>query len=159
MAGEITQIRVGEHTIGMIGLSDVYTAVKRLNLADEQDIREALLEHARRSNHIPGEAEALYEDALFREYRRFLGEDVAETGGPLEIRVFGPGCMRCEELMRRLMAVLVETDIPADLQHVRDLNKIAELGPLSTPILMINGKVVSAGKVPTPKELKALLQS
>ena len=159
MAGEITQIRVGEHTIGMIGLSDVYTAVRGLGLTGEQDIRAALLEYARRSNHIPDEAEELYEEALLREYRRSLGENVPEAGGPLVIRVFGVGCIRCEELMRRLMAVLVDTDIPADLQHVRDLNKIAELGPLSTPILTINGKVVSAGRVPPPKELKTLLRS
>ena len=45
--------------------------------------------------------------------------------------------------------ILGELNLGADVEHVRDLKKIASYGFVATPGLVINGKLVSTGKVPT----------
>lgn len=157
MSDDITQIVVGDQRIGMIGLTGILKAVKNMQLAGEEKLSDALIEQARKANYIASEAEAMFRDALYREYRRYMGEEVSDMRSSLEVRVFGPGCMRCEELMRRIRAIVAELNRPADLVHVRDLRQIAELGPVATPVLMINGKIVTSGKVPSEADLKALL--
>jgi small redox-active disulfide protein 2 len=73
----------------------------------------------------------------------------------MEIKVLGPGCPRCEEVFKRTIDVLVVLNIPADVQKVTDLKMIAEFGVFATPGLVINGKVVSSGKIPSKEEIEA----
>jgi hypothetical protein len=54
--------------------------------------------------------------------------------------------------------VLQEEGIEADVQHVRDVKEIASYGVLGTPGLVINGEVVSSGRVPSTNDLKNLLR-
>jgi small redox-active disulfide protein 2 len=112
----------------------------------------------RRTNYVADDAEDDYARALLREYRRSLGEKVEEEHGATEIRILGPGCPRCEELMRRVMTVVAELNLPADVQHVRDVKKISDYGVMFTPGLVIDGEVKASGKVPSLKEIKSLLE-
>lgn len=158
MANEVSQIRIGQHQVGLIGLKDALTEVRALALDNAEDIKIEILRRLRQANYISPQIESEYGGALLKEYRRFCGEDIDEGSGVLEIRVLGQGCMRCEELMRRVMAVVAELKLPADVQHIRDLNRIAEYGMVATPGLVINGKLKSVGKMLSLKELKELLQ-
>ncbi len=146
---EIIRIRVGGTKVGLLGLPEIFEQVQGEAPASDTAAAERLAELASKRNYVAPARRAEYAAALFREYRKFRGEEVlAETAGALEIRVLGTGCPNCERLMKEVREVLEERGIDADLEHVRDLREIADYGPLATPALVINGRVVSAGRVP-----------
>ena len=69
------------------------------------------------------------------------------------IRVLGLGCARCNELEKICFNVLAENNIDADIQKISDMKTIAGYGVMSTPGLVINGKVYCSGKLPTKSTL------
>jgi small redox-active disulfide protein 2 len=73
----------------------------------------------------------------------------------MEIKVLGPGCPRCGELERRTKNALAELNVIADVEKISDIKKIMEYGILSTPGLIIDGKVKSSGRIPRSEEIKA----
>ncbi|MEO0080795.1 MAG: thioredoxin family protein [candidate division WOR-3 bacterium] len=75
----------------------------------------------------------------------------------MKVQVLGIGCARCQELEKRVRDTLAEMNIAADVEHVKDLKLFASMGVFMTPGLVIDGKVVSQGKVPSKDELKKLL--
>jgi small redox-active disulfide protein 2 len=157
----VTQISVGGHRIGIIGLKPALEAVAR-EFAErpEVEIKAALMERLGRSNYIVPSAKAAYEAAFFREYKKFMGEPMPEDpAGQIQIRVLGPGCPSCDKLEQDLMAVMTDLKLSADLDHVRDVKEIACYGVMGNPALVINGKVVAAGRVPSKSQLKEWLQT
>ena len=66
----------------------------------------------------------------------------------MSILVAGPGCMNCNKLVQMCQEVVDENGLDAAVDKVTDLNQITALGVMMTPGLIINGKVISAGKVP-----------
>jgi small redox-active disulfide protein 2 len=75
-----------------------------------------------------------------------------------EIKILGPGCARCEALYDNVILALEELGIEASVQKVKDLGQIAALGVISTPGLVVDGRVVSQGKVLSPEEIKEILK-
>ncbi|MBW1895723.1 MAG: thioredoxin family protein [Deltaproteobacteria bacterium] len=75
----------------------------------------------------------------------------------MEIKVLGPGCARCDQLEQDVMEVAAEMNLPASVDHVRDIKEIAGYGVMGTPALVINGKVTSVGIVPTKEQIKTWL--
>ena len=73
----------------------------------------------------------------------------------MEIKILGPGCPRCGELEKRTKKVLSELGVAAEVEKVTDIKRIMESGILSTPGLVIDGKVKSSGRIPRPEEIKA----
>ncbi|MCK7508435.1 MAG: thioredoxin family protein [Desulfobacterales bacterium] len=126
----------------------------------DEEIKAELMTRLGRSNYIVPSAKAAYEAAFFREYKKFIGEPVPEDpAGPLQIKVLGPGCPSCDKLEQDLMAVMAELNLPADLDHVRDVKEIACYGVMGNPALVINGKVVAVGRVPSKNQLKEWLRA
>jgi len=76
-----------------------------------------------------------------------------------EIKVLGPGCPRCEALYSHVIQALEELGLEASVQKVKDLGQIAAHGVLNTPGLVIDGQVVSQGKVLAIEEIKEILKS
>jgi small redox-active disulfide protein 2 len=76
----------------------------------------------------------------------------------MEIRVLGPGCPRCGEVEKRTINALADLNVGADVQKVTDIKKISEYKVFGTPALVINGKVKSSGRIPSPKEIKKWIQ-
>lgn len=158
---EITQIRINNARIGLRDLKDALREVRLKGIKDEEELKRALVEEIRkRKNYIAPSAEAEYKKALFREYRRFMGETVEEEeeGEGLVIRVLGQGCPTCHRLTEEVMASLTELNLEADLEHVTDVNEIADYGVVGTPALIINKKVKCVGKVPRRSRIKAWLE-
>jgi small redox-active disulfide protein 2 len=76
----------------------------------------------------------------------------------VEIKVLGMGCPKCLEVEKRVINVLAELNVAADVEKVTDIKKIMAYGILSTPGLVINGKVKSAGRIPRSEEIKTWVQ-
>lgn len=75
----------------------------------------------------------------------------------MEIKILGPGCVRCKTLEKEVTSTLAELNISADVSKVEDIVKIMEYGILHTPGLVINGKVIVSGRIPSPSEMKEIL--
>ena len=75
----------------------------------------------------------------------------------LDIKVAGPGCRNCIELENRVKQALEELQAEATLMKVTDFKEIAALGILMTPGLVVNGKVISQGKLPTVTILRNMI--
>ena len=74
------------------------------------------------------------------------------------IKVLGSGCPKCIALEKAVKEALQELGISEEVEHVTDFSKIAEYGVMSTPALVIDGKVASYGKVLTKEEAITLIQ-
>jgi len=75
----------------------------------------------------------------------------------MNIQILGTGCSRCQELEKRVIDTLAELNIAANVEKVTELKKFAAMGIFMTPGLVIDGKVVAQGKIPSKDELKKLL--
>jgi small redox-active disulfide protein 2 len=75
----------------------------------------------------------------------------------MTIKVLGPGCPNCQRLEANVRLVLDARGIEADVQKVTDYADILAYGVSSTPALVVDEKVVMAGRVPSPKQLEGLL--
>ena len=71
----------------------------------------------------------------------------------LNIKVLGSGCTNCMNLEKLCREVTSENRIDAVIEKVTDLREIMGYGIMSTPGLVLNGKVVSSGKLPTKATL------
>ena len=75
----------------------------------------------------------------------------------LSIIVLGPGCAQCNRLEQLVKQVLTELGLGVSVEHVTDIKEIAKYGFVSTPALVINGKIVAKGTVPSAKKIKEWL--
>lgn len=73
----------------------------------------------------------------------------------MEIKVFGSGCKKCEELIGNCREIVKDRNIVAGISKVTDMDEMINHGVLFTPALMINGKLMVSGKVPTRKTLES----
>lgn len=76
----------------------------------------------------------------------------------MEIRIYGPGCARCQAVERLTFNVLATLDIAAGVEKVTDLTRMAEAGVMATPALAINGRVKCSGRVPSETEIAAWIK-
>ena len=76
----------------------------------------------------------------------------------MQIKILGSGCPNCKVLEANAKKAVEELKIKASIEKVTDITKIMEYGVMSTPALVINGKVVSYGRVLSSEEIKKLLK-
>lgn len=72
----------------------------------------------------------------------------------LEIKVLGPGCANCIKLENLVKEVILENTIEANVEKISDSSKFMDFGVMITPGLVVNGKVLSSGKIPTKSTLE-----
>ncbi|MDA3867914.1 MAG: thioredoxin family protein [Salinivirgaceae bacterium] len=77
----------------------------------------------------------------------------------MEIIILGPGCPKCKTLEKLTQEAVNKSGIEATVTKEEDIMKIMEYGVLSTPGLVINGKVVFSGRVPGEKELNEIISN
>ena len=156
----MTQIRIGNSAVGIIGLKAVMEEVNQ-EYGDKRDreVQGELLNRLCRRNYIPEKVKESYENVFMREFKKFLGKPFEdETPEGIQIKVLGPGCAQCDRLEQELMQVMAETGIVPDMEHVRDIKEIGGYGVMGTPALLINGHVKSIGKVPPKVNLSEWLK-
>ncbi|MBI5167664.1 MAG: TM0996/MTH895 family glutaredoxin-like protein [candidate division NC10 bacterium] len=77
----------------------------------------------------------------------------------MKIQVAGPGCPRCWETERNVIDACAKLNLAVDISHLYDVREYAKLGVRITPAVIVDGKVVIMGKVPTVEEIKKLLST
>lgn len=76
----------------------------------------------------------------------------------LDIKVLGPGCANCIKLENLVKEVVSERNLSANIEKVTDRDKFMDYGVMLTPGLVVNGKVLSSGKIPTKSTLEHWLK-
>ena len=82
--------------------------------------------------------------------------ETAETEGPA-VKILGSGCAKCNALEAATRAALEQLNMDTTIDHVTDFVKIAAYGVMTTPALVVDGKVVSYGKVLKTDEIVSIL--
>lgn len=72
----------------------------------------------------------------------------------MKIQVAGPGCKKCHDTEKNVREACAQLNLDAEITHVYDIKEIAKLGVLFTPAVIIDGKMVVSGKLPSVEELK-----
>ena len=75
----------------------------------------------------------------------------------LTIKVLGSGCANCKRVEQIAHKVVTEMGVEAEVIKVTDYTAIMAYNILSTPGLVVNEKVVSTGRIPTPAEVTTWL--
>lgn len=76
----------------------------------------------------------------------------------MEIKVLGPGCTNCVTLTRIVEEAVAELGVTANVIKVEDYADIASHGVMSTPALIIDGAIAVAGRVPTHRRVRELIE-
>jgi small redox-active disulfide protein 2 len=75
----------------------------------------------------------------------------------MEIIILGTGCPKCKTLEKLTRDTVQELGITSSVSKEEDIVKIMNYGIMHTPGLVINGKVVLSGRIPTSKEIKEII--
>lgn len=77
----------------------------------------------------------------------------------MKVQVFGPGCASCKVLHEQTLKAVNGLGLPISVEYCTDMSKIVEAGIMSVPALVVDGAVVSSGKVLDAEEIKKLLSA
>lgn len=76
----------------------------------------------------------------------------------MDVKILGSGCDKCDKLTKFTEEALANLGIEAEVEHITDFVTMASYGVMSSPSLVIDGKVVSTGKVLKVKEIEKILK-
>jgi len=75
----------------------------------------------------------------------------------MDIKVLGTGCPKCKRLEKVTRDVLAELSIAAEVIKVTEMTEIMSYNILSTPGLVIEGELVSSGRLPSKAEITTMI--
>lgn len=75
----------------------------------------------------------------------------------MDVKILGSGCAKCHQLEANTTSALARLDLEATVETVTDPAEIASWGVMSTPALVVDDEVLSAGRLPTADEVCRLL--
>jgi small redox-active disulfide protein 2 len=75
----------------------------------------------------------------------------------MRIEILGVGCPKCKELTKNAEEAVKELGVAAEISKVTDIIKIVEYNVMMTPALVIDGIVVSSGKVLSKDDIKKII--
>ena len=75
----------------------------------------------------------------------------------MNIKILGPGCVRCQQLEKTAREVVKELGIEATVEEVKDMKKIMQYPILTTPGLVIDEKLICSGRVPNKAEVTTFI--
>ena len=75
----------------------------------------------------------------------------------MDIKILGTGCAKCQKLEQITREAVASLGLDATIDKVTDPGEIASWGVMTTPALVVDDRVVAAGRVPSEADLTALL--
>ncbi|PIR66907.1 MAG: thioredoxin family protein [Parcubacteria group bacterium CG10_big_fil_rev_8_21_14_0_10_36_14] len=75
----------------------------------------------------------------------------------MKIQVLGSGCPTCKKLFELTKQAVEELDFKTEVEYITDIQKIVEMGVMSSPVLAINGKPVMTGSVSDIEKIKKII--
>lgn len=75
----------------------------------------------------------------------------------MQIQIFGSGCPTCKKLFEQTKQAVSELKLDMEVEYSNDIQKIIELGAMSSPVLAINNKIALAGQVPGVEKIKEII--
>ncbi len=75
----------------------------------------------------------------------------------MEIKILGTGCAKCKTLEKLTRDVVAENNINANITKVEDIMDIMKMGVMATPALVVDGKIVMKGRLPSSDEIKQMI--
>ena len=76
----------------------------------------------------------------------------------MKIQVLGTGCAKCKQLTANAEKAIATLGLAVPVEKVEDLREIMKFGVMTTPALVVDGKVASAGKLLSPEAVTELLR-
>jgi small redox-active disulfide protein 2 len=77
----------------------------------------------------------------------------------LNIKILGSGCANCKRLEAITRKVVADLGLEAELEKITDYAEIMKYPILSTPGLVVNEKLVSAGRIPSEEQIASWLKA
>jgi len=77
----------------------------------------------------------------------------------MKIQVLGSGCPTCKKLFEQTKTAVTELKLKAEVEYSTDISKIIELGIMSSPVLVVNGRPVMVGAPGNTEKIKSLLSN
>jgi len=75
----------------------------------------------------------------------------------MNIKVIGTGCDKCDQLYENTKSAIDELDLNANIEKVEDLIEMVKLGVMSSPSLMVDGKLVVSGHIVSKEKIIELI--
>ncbi|MBN2453772.1 MAG: TM0996/MTH895 family glutaredoxin-like protein [Candidatus Omnitrophica bacterium] len=75
----------------------------------------------------------------------------------MKIEILGMGCPKCKKLFENAQAAAKELNIQPDITKIEQIDQIVQRGVMTTPALVIDGKVKAAGSVPDVVKIKEFI--
>lgn len=75
----------------------------------------------------------------------------------MRIEILGTGCAKCNQLEQTARQAAARLGLTCEIEHITEIKEFAKRGVIFTPALVVDGKVLAAGRVPSDEELARLL--
>ncbi|MCL5008963.1 MAG: thioredoxin family protein [Patescibacteria group bacterium] len=76
----------------------------------------------------------------------------------MKIQVLGSGCPTCEKLYKITRQAVEQMGLPDQVEYIKDIQQILNMGLMSSPVLAVNGKPALVGFIPKIEEIKKAIQ-
>jgi len=76
----------------------------------------------------------------------------------MQIQVLGSGCPTCKKLFELTKQAVAELNLKIEVKYITDVQKIVEMGVMSSPVLAINGKPAIVGFLPNAEKIKETIK-
>lgn len=76
----------------------------------------------------------------------------------MDIKILGTGCSKCKALEEATRKAVAEMNVDAQITKIEDITEILNYGIMTTPALVIDGRIVLKGRVATVEEIKKIIK-
>lgn len=76
----------------------------------------------------------------------------------MKIQVIGSGCATCKKLFELTKEAAKQVGVKDEVEYIADVAKLIEMGVMTSPILVVDGKVAMVGFVPNIEKIKKIIE-